>query len=155
MAPELRRNAFPAVLRRLDAPRESECDAASLLAVSVVAWSAAAVLVALAVLAGAATRVAVLERPVRVAVPVVEGLLLVLVVADLGLVLRADAEDRPDSMLTHLGYGVAAVGLLPLLVSRRPDPDDPEAPVEPASLWVLAIALVAVAVCVVRLVQTR
>jgi hypothetical protein len=79
----------------------------------------------------------------------------VLVVADIGLVLRAESDDRPESMLTHVGYAVAAVGLVPLLTSRRPPGDDPEAEVEPASLWVVAVALLAVAVCVVRLVQTR
>ncbi|HEX6148974.1 MAG TPA: hypothetical protein VFZ39_04345, partial [Nocardioides sp.] len=68
--------------------------------------------------------------------------------------LAADAADRPDSMLTHVGYAVATAGLLPLLVWRQP-PEDPDAVVEPASLWVVAIALVAVAVCVVRLAQTR
>ena len=119
------------------------------------AWVAAATLVALAVLAVVSTRVPALDRPVRTAVLVAELALVVLVVADLGRVLAADPADRPDSMLTHVGYAVATVGLVPTLVLRRPDPDDPEGPVEPASMWVVAIALLAVAVCVVRLVQTR
>ena len=111
-------------------------------------------LVALA--AALATRVPSLQRPVRVAVVAVEALLAFLVVADLGLVLRADDADRPSSLLTHVGYAVATVGLLPLLVWRRPPPPgDPEAEVEPVSLWVVVITAVAVAVCVVRLAQTR
>lgn len=118
------------------------------------AWTLAAALVVLAAVAAAATRVPSLDRPVRVAALLAEGVLLVVTAVDLGLVLSADAADRPDSMLTHVGYAVATVGLLPLLVWRQP-PEDPEAVVEPASLWVVAIALLAVAVCVVRLVQTR
>lgn len=113
------------------------------------------VLALVAVAAALASRVASLEPPVRVAVVAVEALLAFLVVADLGLVLRADAADRPSSMLTHGGYAVAAVGLLPLLAWRRPPVDDPDAEVEPVSLWVVVITLLAVAVCVVRLAQTR
>ncbi|HEX6149367.1 MAG TPA: hypothetical protein VFZ39_06325, partial [Nocardioides sp.] len=96
------------------------------------AWALAAALVVLAVLAAAATRVVSLDRPVRVAALVGEGLLLVYTVVDLGLMLAADAADRPDSMLTHVGYAVATAGLLPLLVWRQP-PEDPDAVVEPAS----------------------
>ncbi len=118
------------------------------------AWTLAAGLVVLAAVAVAATRVSSLERPVRIAALVAEGVLLVVAAVDLVLVLSSGAADRPDSMLTHVGYATAAVGLLPLLVRRQP-PEDPDAVVEPASLWVVAIALLAVAVCVVRLVQTR
>ncbi len=113
------------------------------------------VLALVAVTAALASRVPSLEGPVRVAVVAVEALLVFLVVADLGLVLRADDADRPSSMLTHVGYAVAAVGLLPLLAWRRPPVDDPDAEVEPVSLWVVVITVVAVAVCVVRLTQTR
>ena len=119
------------------------------------AWVLAGVLVWAAVLAVAATRVPALEQPVRMAVTPLVIVVAVLVVADLGLVLRADPADRPDSMLTHVGYAVASVGLVPLLTTRRPPPADPEGEVEPVSLWVVAVALLAVAVCVVRLVQTR
>ena len=127
----------------------------------VTAWLVAAVLVVVALAAVVATRVPALERPVRLVVTPLVVLVAVVVVADLGLVLRADPADRPDSMFTHLGYAVASVGLVPALVHRRP----PEAPSgdgagepveeEPASLWVVAVALLAVAVCLVRLVQTR
>ena len=123
--------------------------------VVVSAWVLAGVLVWAAVLAVAATRVPALEAPVRTAVTPLVIVVAVFVVADVGLVLQAEPADRPESMLTHIGYAVASVGLVPLLTTRRPDPDDPEADVEPAPLWVVAVALLAVAVCVVRLVQTR
>ena len=119
------------------------------------AWLVAAVLVLAALLAVAATRVPALDRPVRHAVTPLVVLVAVLVVADLGLVLRAEAADRPESMLTHVGYAVASVGLVPMLVLRRPAAEEPDDEVEPASLWVVAVALLAVAICVVRLVQTR
>jgi uncharacterized protein YhhL (DUF1145 family) len=124
------------------------------LVVMAVAWTLAAVLVVLALLAAVANRVPTLDRPARMAALVAEGVLLVYTVVDLVLVLSAAAADRPDSMLTHFGYAVATAGLLPLLVWRQP-PEDPDEVVEPASLWVVAIALLAVAVCVVRLAQTR
>ena len=119
------------------------------------AWVLAGVLAWAAVLAAVATRVPALERPVRGALTPLVIAVAFFVVVDVGLVLRADAADRPDSMITHAGYAVAAVGLVPMLTTRRPPADDPEAAVEPASLWVVAVALLAVAVCVVRLVQTR
>ena len=112
-----------------------------------------AVVVLVAVAAGLATRIPALERPVRASLVPVEALVALVVVVDLGLVLRAEGAARPDSMLTHVGYAVAAVGLLPMLAWRRPE--DEEADPEPVSLWVVTIALLAVAVCVVRLVQTR
>jgi hypothetical protein len=124
------------------------------LVVMAVAWTLAAVLVVLAVLAVVATRVPTLDRPARMAALVAEAVLLVYTVIDLALVLAVGADDRRDSTLTHVGYAVATAGLLPLLVWRQP-PEDPEEVVEPASLWVVAIGLLAVAVCVVRLAQTR
>ena len=123
--------------------------------VMLAAWLVAALLVFAASAAAAATRVPALERPVRLAVTPLIVVVAVLVVADLGLVLRADAADRPDSMLTHIGYAVASVGLVPMLVLRRPGDEQADQSVEPASLWVVAVALLAVAVCVVRLAQTR
>jgi hypothetical protein len=128
--------------------------------VVVSAWLLAGVLVWAAVLAAVATRVPALEQPVRTAVTPLVIVVAVFVVADVGLVLRAEPADRPASMLTHVGYAVAAVGLVPLLTTRRPhvgesDDADAEAEPEPVSLWVLAVALLAVAICVVRLVQTR
>lgn len=121
------------------------------------AWLTAALLLLAAVAAAFATRVPFLERPVRAALVPVEVLVALVVVVDLGLVLRAEQADRPASMLTHVGYAVAAVGLLPMLAWRHPEAEDAEAETdpEPVSLWVVAIALLAVAVCVVRLVQTR
>lgn len=119
------------------------------------AWITVALLLVVALAAVVATRVSVLEGPVRTTVWGAEALVALVVVADLAQVLTADAADRPGSMVTHVGYSVAAVGLVPLLVVRRPPEDDPEAAVDPASLWVVAIALVAVAVCLWRLLETR
>lgn len=129
----------------------------SLPVVTTFAWLVAALLLVLALAAAVATRVPGLVRPVRVGVVAAEALVGLVVLVDLGLVLRADAAERPDSLLTHVGYAVAAAGLVPLLVWRTPSPDDgePELDPEPASLWVVAVTLLAVAVCVVRLAQTR
>ncbi|GAA1478902.1 hypothetical protein GCM10009623_33480 [Nocardioides aestuarii] len=118
------------------------------------AWSLAAALVLLAVAAAVSTRVTSLDRPVRLATYAAEGVVVFFVVADLGLLLRAGSADRPDSMVTHLGYALAAVGLVPALTMRPNAVDDAPEP-EPVSGWVVAVALLAVAVCVVRLVQTR
>ena len=82
----------------------------SLRPVTVVSGVLAGVLALVAVAAALATRVPALERPVRVAVVVAEALVVVFVVADVGLVLRADAADRPDSLITHLGYALARSG---------------------------------------------
>ena len=100
------------------------------------AWILAAALAALAVVAAVATRVPALDRPVRVAALAAEAVLVVVTVVDLGLVLAADSADRPDSMLTHVGYAVATVGLLPTLVVRRPD--DPDVPPEELEVEPLA-----------------
>ena len=123
--------------------------------VTTFAWLTAAALVLVAVMAALATRVTSWERTARVAVVVAEALVVLYVVAELGLLLRADAADRPDSMLTHIGYAVAAVGLIPALAWRPPTDPNAEAEPEPVSLWVLVVVLLAVAVCVIRLVQTR
>jgi hypothetical protein len=122
--------------------------------VTAFAWSLAAALALLAVVAAVSTRVTALDRPVRLATYAAEALVVVFVVADLGLVLRAGPGDRPDSLVTHLGYGLAAVGLVPTLAMRQTPVDEGSEP-EPVSPWVVAVALLAVAVCVVRLAQTR
>ncbi len=118
------------------------------------AWSLAGALVLLAVAAAVSTRVTALDRPVRLATYAAEGLVVLFAVVDLGLVLRADPVDRPDSLVTHLGYALAAVGLVPALAMRQTPVEEGSEP-EPVSGWVVAVALLAVAVCVVRLVQTR
>ena len=121
---------------------------------TLLAWSLAAALVLLAAAAGASSRLPALERPVRLATYAAEGLVVLYAVADLGLVLRAGPADRPESLVTHLGYSLAAVALVPLLAMRPTPVDEGDQP-EPVSPWVLAVALLAVAVCVVRLAQTR
>lgn len=120
---------------------------------TLLAWSLAAALVLLAAVAAASSRLPALERPVRLATYAAEGLVVLYAVADLGLVLRADPADRPDSLVTHLGYSVAAVGVVPLLAMRASPVEEGSEP-EPVSPWVVAVALLAVAVCVVRLAQT-
>lgn len=140
--------------------RASGWPVASLHGVTTFAWAAACLLLLVAVAAVVATRVSRLEPAVRVAVVAAEVVAALVVVADLGLVLRADPGERPASMLTHLGYAVAAVGLVPALVWRPPAGEVPDGAEEhelpePVSPWVVAVALAAAAVCLVRLAQTR
>lgn len=124
------------------------------------AWLSSVVVVVLAGVAAAATRMPTLAGQVRSAVAPVVVLLAVVVVADLASVLSGPEAERPDSMLTHVGYAVATIGLLPLLVWRRPpeggsEGATAEAEPEPVSLWVVVVAALATAVCVIRLVQTQ
>lgn len=122
--------------------------------VTVVSVVLAGLLTLLAVVAAVATRIPSLQQPVRAAVVVAEGVVVLFVVADLGLVLRGGGEGS-DSLVTHLGYAVAAAGLVPALVWRAPAGDEAVEDVEPASLWVVAVVLLAVAVCALRLAATR
>jgi hypothetical protein len=123
--------------------------------VTVLAWVAAGVLLVLVLLAAAATRRPALERPTRIGVVVAEVVAVLVVVVDLGLILGAEPGDRPASLVTHLGYALAAVGLVPALLWRPPSPDDAGTEPEPVSPWVVVVVLAAVAVCLVRLAQTR
>ncbi len=74
-----------------------------------------------------------------------------------------------DSLVTHVGYAVAAVGLPVILLNRRPDLQVPgqeadastgaadpveESEPEPAHLAVVAVTAIALLVLVVRLQQT-
>ncbi len=68
-----------------------------------VAWTLAAVLMVLALLAVVANRVPTLDRPARMAALVAEGVLLVYTVVDLVVVVSSAAADRPDSLLTQFG----------------------------------------------------
>jgi hypothetical protein len=135
----------------------------TLAAVDVVLWITAAVLAVLAVSCGLAATVAPgLERAVRIGVELAQGLMLVLVGADL---LAWAAGGGPEEPVVHVGYCVAAVALIPLVVMKPKAPDDPDDPdgpddqdggePEPSSLWVLAIAVAAVAVVVWRMAATR
>ncbi len=112
-------------------------------------------LLVVAALAVAGTRAPALDPLARRAGWAAEVVLVGYVAWDL-LGLRGG--DRPDSMVTHLGYAVAAVGLIPVLIFRAPVEPGAEGsaePAAPASLWVLAVACVACAVVVVRMAQTR
>lgn len=97
----------------------------------------------------AAAGVGRLERPARVALLGLEGMAVLLVVASLGMLLRGD---RPPSMVTHVGYLVAAVGIIPLILRGVPAEDGQ--PSQPPSLWVGAIAALVVAVVLWRMAVT-
>jgi hypothetical protein len=119
--------------------------------VDVVLWVAAALLAVLAASCGLAATVAPgLERVARIGVELAQGLMFVLVGADL---LAWAAGGSPDEPVVHVGYCVAAIALIPL-VTMRPRAEDGSEP-EPSSLWVLAIAVTAVAVVVWRMAATR
>ena len=117
----------------------------------VVLWVVAAALAAVALVCALAATVApALERGARIGVEVAQGLMFLVVGADL---LAWAAGGSPSEPTVHVGYCVAAVALIPL-VTVRPRGDD-EADPEPASLWVLAIAVAAVAVVTWRMAATR
>lgn len=120
------------------------------------ALSLAAVLVLIAGLAGVAAVRHELDRPARIAGWVGEALLVAYVAWDL-LAMRAG--DRPDNLAVHLGYCLAAVGLIPALTMRPvpPGAEEDEGAEEsgPASTAVLAVACLACAAVVVRMAQTR
>lgn len=118
-------------------------------AVDVVIWAATGLMAALASVCVLAALGLPLERASRIGVEIAEGLLLLVVGADL---LAWAAGDGPDDPVTHVGYAVAAVAVLPIL-TRRPTVEDEPDPAPP-SLWVLAVAAVAVAVVLWRLGAT-
>ncbi|HEY9564370.1 MAG TPA: hypothetical protein VIR30_11430 [Nocardioides sp.] len=59
---------------------------------------------------------------------------------------------QPDQVWISAGYAIAVVGVPFILLTRQPDEDGE--PVEPVSLWVIAIAAITMAVLLVRLQQT-
>ena len=124
--------------------------ASSLTAVDVVIWVATGLMAALAVVCALAALGLPLERASRIGVEVAEALLFLVVAADL---LAWAAGNAPAEKVTHVGYVVAAVAVIPIL-TRRPKIEGETEP-EPASLWVLAIAALAVAVVLWRLGVTR
>jgi hypothetical protein len=115
-----------------------------------VIWSAAGLLGLLAVVCALAAVGLPLERPGRIGIEVAEGLMLLVVGADL---LAWAAGDGPEDPVTHVGYAIAAVAVIPVL-TRRPTLD-PEAPPSPPSMWVLCVAAATVAVVLWRLAATR
>lgn len=127
--------------------------AASLAAVDVVIWAAAGLLAALALGCALAALGLPLERVGRIGIEVVEGLLFLVVGADL---LAWAAGASPADPLTHVGYVVAAVAVIPILTRRPVSGAAEEAPEPvPPSMWVLAIAAATVAVVLWRLAATR
>lgn len=122
----------------------------SLTAVDVVIWAAAGLLGAVALVCALAALGLPLERIGRISVEVAEGLLFLVVGADL---LAWAAGAGPEDPLTHVGYAVAAVAVIPIL-TRRPATEETPEPVPP-SMWVLAVAAATVAVVLWRLAATR
>lgn len=106
-----------------------------------------------------------LERPARISLLVLEAVAAVVVVASLGTMLGGE---EPPSRVTHVGYMIAAVGVIPLLMMRPVPPDTegpggsegadggtaPEVERTPPSLWVGALAALVVAVVLWRLAVT-
>lgn len=76
-----------------------------------------------------------------------------LTVVDLITVARGH---RPDELTAHLGYALAAIGITPILLVQRA-PETAQTPAqtrEPASLPMVALAMLVTGVVVVRLGQT-
>jgi hypothetical protein len=114
----------------------------------VIAVLTVAVVLALVVQAGIALATAAgrpLDRVSRPGFLVTEGLLVVAAVVD---VARIVAGDRPDEPVVHVGYVLASVLLLPILV--RPVPDDASDDDRRGRQLVLAVACVAVLIVVWR-----
>jgi len=122
----------------------------TLTAVDVVIWLATGLMLGLAAVCVLAALGLPLERVGRIGVEVAEGLLFLVVAAEL---LGWAVGDGPDEPFTHVGYAVAAVAVIPIL-TRRPTTEEAPEPVPP-SPWVLAIAAATVAVVLWRLGQTR
>lgn len=117
-------------------------------------------LVAIAVAAVLAATVPALARhgdTVRLAMKGAQGVVALFVLYDVITLLQGH---QVDEGMTHAGYAIASVGVPVLLLTRQPgdpDPDDEEGePVPPASphLFVVAVAAIATAVCIVRMQQT-
>ena len=122
---------------------------ATVTAVDVVIWVATGLMLVLAVVCVLAALGLPLERAGRIGTEVAEALLFLVVGADL---LAWAAGNGPDEPVTHVGYAIAAVAVIPLL-TRRPKVEDEPAP-EPPSMWVLAIAAAAISVILWRLGAT-
>jgi len=117
--------------------------------VDVAIWVATGLMLVLALVCALAALGLPLERAGRIGTEVAEGLLFLVVSADL---LAWAVGDGPEEPFTHVGYAVAAVAVIPLL-TRRPEVED-EPPPEPPSMWVLAIAAATISVVLWRLGAT-
>lgn len=114
----------------------------------VIAVLTVAVVLALVVQAGLALATAAgrpLDRVSRTGLFITEGLLVVAALVD---VARIVAGHRPDEPVVHVGYVLASVLLLPILV--RPVPDDASDDDRRGRQLVLAVACVAVLIVVWR-----
>lgn len=116
----------------------------------VLLWTGTGLMLVLAVVCALAALGLPLERPGRIGVEVAEAAMLLVVAADL---LAWAAGNSPSEKVTHVGYVLATVALIPILTRRPRLEGEPEP--EPPSLWVLAVAALAVAVVLWRLGVTR
>jgi hypothetical protein len=91
-----------------------------------------------------------LDRAARIGSLVGQACVGVLVVADL---ISLGRGHRPDELVTHLGYAVAAVGMTPILLGQRFTEEGAE-PRQPPPLLLVALAAVVSIVVVLRLGAT-
>lgn len=117
----------------------------------VVSYAVAGYLALVALLALAGLRAPGLAPVARAGMRVGQLATLVVVLLDVITLLQGH---EVDSMVTHVGYAIAAVGLPVILLTRRPEEGQDPAEVEPPHLGVLAVTAAAMVVMVVRLQQT-
>ncbi|MDP3890202.1 hypothetical protein [Nocardioides sp.] len=102
-----------------------------------------------AVLALAGLLLPQVEQVARLAMRIGQYATMVVVLLDAITLLQGH---EPPQRSTHIGYGVAAIGLPVILLSRRPEQEGEEAP-QP-HLAVIAVVAAAMVVMVIRLQQT-
>ncbi len=119
----------------------------------VLLWSAAGVMVVITAICVLAALGRPLEALGRLLIELAEAALFVIVAIDL---FAWAAGGGPAEPFTHVGYAVAAVAIIPIL-TRKPKikgQADPQPESEPPSMWVLAVAALAIAVVLWRLAAT-
>lgn len=116
-----------------------------------VSFAVAGYLALVAVLALVALKAPGLDPVARAGMRVGQLATLVVVLLDAVTLLQGH---EVDTMVTHVGYAVAAVGLPVILLTRRPEEGEDPAEVEPPHLGVVAVTAAAMVVMVVRLQQT-
>lgn len=109
----------------------------------------AGVIAVLAAASASSSAMAPLEPIARMGMKVAQGATALLAAVAGLMLLRGH---QPDEVWISLGYAIAAVGVPFLLLTRQPD--ESGEPVEPPSLWVIAIAALAMGVLLIRLQQT-
>lgn len=112
-------------------------------------WSAAGAMLVIAAICVLAALGRPLEALGRLLIELAEAALFVIVAFDL---FAWAAGGGPADPFTHVGYAVAAVALIPIL-TRKPKVEGQEEG-EPPSMWVLAVAALAIAIVLWRLAAT-